>query len=163
MKSLEAAGDRPGPEDLSARRLSRAGQQLLCRARQAGPRPSALLSVSVSHALCPIAPINPWTSVQNTRPRPRRGSFRDTNGTPSGVRDPLLGHLGPCGKATYTSCVSTGSFPFWWPCSLGVTPLSLRVRIGGRHHAREATPADYCLRRQLCKHRTAVSSTLHSH
>lgn len=31
--------------------------------------------------------------MQNTRPCPRRRSFGDMNGTPSGVRDPLLGHL----------------------------------------------------------------------
>lgn len=163
MKSLEAEGDRPGQEDLSAQRLSGAGQQLLCRSRKAGLCPSALLSVSVSHILYPITPINPWMSVQNTRPCPRRGSFRDMNSTPFGVRDPLLGHLGPCGKATYTSYVSTGSFPFWWPCSLRVTPLGLRVRLGGRHSAREAIPAVTTARRQLYKHRTAVSSTVHSH
>lgn len=97
MKSLEAAGDRPGPEDLSARRLSRAGQQLLCRAREAGPRPSALLSVSVSHALCPIAPINPWTSVQNTTARVLQRHERHTVwGTGSTARPPGAlreGHL----------------------------------------------------------------------
>lgn len=51
MNSLEAEGDRPDREDLSAQRLSGAGQQLPCRSRKAGPCPSALLSVSISYTV----------------------------------------------------------------------------------------------------------------